>query len=162
MAGSSFITTTGTSAQPTAGQAPLLEFSRAQRFLNCVLAEAIGRGDLCGLTGQDMHKDNGTAVDNFAVCLNARTANQAPAKAQFMIGGGACLVNVANGDTAGFNKPLIVTNTATVKNRAAEAANKVCGMGWGTIDQQDGKVLQTDVVGPALVLMYIKPWTVLT
>jgi hypothetical protein len=45
-----------------------------------------------------------------------------------------------------------------VQARVAEAANKVCGLGGGTIDQQDGKVVQADVVGPALGLLFIEPW----
>jgi len=161
MAGSSFITTTGTTTQPTAGQAPLLEFSRAQRFLNKVLAATVTRGDVCGFDANgDMQQDGGTAVDNFAVCLETKGANIP--KSTFMIGGGACLVNVANAQTLKYNKPAVVVAGGKVQARVAEAANKVCGMGWGTIDQQDGKVVQTDVVGPALGLLYIKPWTVFT
>jgi hypothetical protein len=143
---------------PQAGNAPLLAFSVYQLELKKLLTGTPTRGDVLGLNGsKELITCTTAEVDQFFIAK--RTKGNGDPKIPVLMPGSIGYVNVPNGQTASYMVKQVIGATAgAVQDRVAEAATKTVGWAMGTWDQFDGKVVNGNVAGPNVVLMYVRHW----
>jgi hypothetical protein len=99
----------------------------------------------------------GTHINIFSFAPEARVA--ADPKVLIVAPQSLVIADVVSAGTATPGTDAVISATAgKIKDRAAEAANKVVGTIIGGIDTVDGKVVEAPITGPNPCLLQLAPW----
>jgi hypothetical protein len=124
-------------------------------------AAAIGKGDIVSMDASKNWETataaGGTHINIFSFAPEARISTDP--KVLICSPESVVIADVVSGGTATPGTDAVISATAgKIKDRAAEAANKVVGTIIGTIDSVDGKVVETPITGPNPCVLHLAPW----
>jgi len=124
-------------------------------------AAAITKGDILSMDASQNWETataaGGTHINIFSFAPEARISTDP--KVLIVAPDSLVIANVVSAGTATPGKDAVISATAgQIKDRAAEAANKVVGTVIGGIDTIDGKVVEAPITGPAPCLLKLADW----